>query len=263
MPLTKRVSRLNQVYQKKDKSHSTFKPFLWGFFVVILGYVVIGIFLKHGSLLTAQKTTPKPVKYTKTQTICLDPGHGGTDTGATYEDLTERDINLSVALEVRTILNKDGYQVFMTRTTNSPYLTNNDRVTYCNSKKATILVAIHQNDFTDNTTDYTLSLFYNTNAQSLAASLTNSTSSLLGITNDGIASFDDGELMRANMPATLIEGLFITNSQEYTDLTSGHSTRISLEAQGIVNGIENYFGNNNQQATQIQTLDQASPDNMP
>ena len=187
--------------------------------------------------------------------VCLDPGHGGNDMGASNQDLIERDINLSVAQQVRSKLEADGYQVFMTRTDNDSYLTNEDRVSYCNSTNANLLVSIHQNYFTDNTTDYTVALYYNQNSRGLAASLANATAAQLGTANNGISSFDDGELMRARMPAALIEGLFISSDSEYGLITAAGSGRLAGEALGIARGIEDYFRNPDQRPTQDAVLD--------
>ena len=33
--------------------------------------------------------------------IYIDPGHGGIDPGATYKDIYEKDINLSIALKLK------------------------------------------------------------------------------------------------------------------------------------------------------------------
>lgn len=264
MPIYKdeeRIPRRSEL--RKKKSSSCFWPWVKIAFVAVVIYVLGAGFLKFSKIFADQKPVVAAKKYTKPQVVCLDPGHGGDDTGATYYALTERDINLEVADKVQTTLENDGYKVVMTRTSNTPYLTNSDRVNFCNANHASVLVAIHQNDFTDPGTDYSIALYYNSNAVGLAASLANSASSELGVTNDGIATFDDGELVRAQMPAALVESLFITNQTEYDDLTSGSSARIDQEATGITNGILNYFKNPNQQPSQTQVLNQADPDNMP
>lgn len=49
--------------------------------------------------------------------IVLDPGHGGSDSGAVYQGRLEKDDNLALAMAVGKILEKDGYNVIYTRTT--------------------------------------------------------------------------------------------------------------------------------------------------
>lgn len=181
--------------------------------------------------------------YSKAQTVCIDPGHGGTDPGATTTDglITERDINLTVAKRVASDLNKAGYQVFMTRTTNDATLTNHDRYTYCNNQHATIMVSIHHNYFDDTTVDYATALFYKDQDQGLATSILNSVATKLSLQNDGISQFDDGVLSESTMPAALSEGFFITSDSEYDQLTASGSTRLDNEGDAIAAGITSYF----------------------
>ena len=54
----------------------------------------------------------------RTVTVIVDAGHGGMDGGATAADGTvEKDINLSIALKLRDMLDTAGYNVIMTRET--------------------------------------------------------------------------------------------------------------------------------------------------
>ncbi|HEX9060518.1 MAG TPA: N-acetylmuramoyl-L-alanine amidase [Clostridia bacterium] len=57
-------------------------------------------------------TTPDAIK-----TILLDPGHGGEDPGAVsdYSGLKEKDVNLSIATNLKQLLEKENYKVLMTR----------------------------------------------------------------------------------------------------------------------------------------------------
>lgn len=49
-------------------------------------------------------------------TIIIDPGHGGVDGGAVgYNDIVEKDINLSISLKLRTLFEASGFNVVMTR----------------------------------------------------------------------------------------------------------------------------------------------------
>lgn len=47
--------------------------------------------------------------------IYLDAGHGGIDSGATYKNIKEKDINLSISLKLEEILTKNGAIVYQTR----------------------------------------------------------------------------------------------------------------------------------------------------
>ena len=186
--------------------------------------------------LTENAATP-----TKAQTVCIDPGHGGDDTGAIYGNIFESKINLTVALAVKTILENDGYQVFMTRTDDTT-VGKRDRAYFCNSKKATVMVSIHHNSYqSDKSVDYGTALYFKDTDQLLAASILNSTSGILGVKNQGISKFDNSLLWVAEMPAALSEGFFMTNTAEYRSLQSASSHLLTDEAFGIASGIVNYF----------------------
>lgn len=212
--------------------------------IIIIGIVGFNANNSHNSHAHGPNLALAAVKtYAHIQTVCLDPGHGGVDPGAVTTDgtITERDINLQVANTAQQLLESAGYKVYMTRTDNNTSMTNHDRYTYCNDQKASIMVSIHHNFFTDSSVDYSTALFYKDQDQALATSVLNAVVSSLGTTNDGIASFDDGVLSESTMPATVSEGFFITSDAEDSDLTGGNATRLDVEAKGIAQGIENYF----------------------
>lgn len=48
--------------------------------------------------------------------ICIDPGHGGKDSGAVGHGLKEKDITLFISLEVARLLEAAGFKVALTRT---------------------------------------------------------------------------------------------------------------------------------------------------
>ena len=48
--------------------------------------------------------------------IIIDAGHGGVDSGAVgIDNVLEKDINLSIALKLRDLLNATGFNTTMTR----------------------------------------------------------------------------------------------------------------------------------------------------
>ncbi len=82
--------------------------------------------------------------------VCLDPGHGGADSGAYFArlDLSESDINLDVAYRLAGLLKAAGASVVMTRTGDQG-LTEAERAALCNRAQASILVSVHTNSFAD------------------------------------------------------------------------------------------------------------------
>ncbi|HOX41030.1 MAG TPA: N-acetylmuramoyl-L-alanine amidase [bacterium] len=178
---------------------------------------------------------------TLNKSVCLDPGHGGDDPGAMRGKIFERDINLIVAEKVRNLLESKGYTVFMTRTKNSQGLSKFDRYSFCNEKNTAILVAIHHNSYTSTKVNYTTALYYTEHDQLLAESIARSVSSSLKLENKGIAWFDNSVLSKSRMPAVFSEAFFLTNATELSRLSKKDYSRLEKEAEGVVNGIVNYF----------------------
>jgi len=78
------------------------------------------------------------------QTVILDPGHGGKDPGATNSYGTEATYNLSVANKVKAELEKRGFKVVMTRSSDV-YLSLQERVDIANQHKGAVFISIHFN----------------------------------------------------------------------------------------------------------------------
>jgi N-acetylmuramoyl-L-alanine amidase len=77
--------------------------------------------------------------------IVIDPGHGGHDPGAIANDLREKDINLKVALKLKSLLEKDPrFEVYLTREDDG-FIPLYDRTLIAIEKKADLFISIHVN----------------------------------------------------------------------------------------------------------------------
>ena len=83
-------------------------------------------------------------KSAKVETVVLDPGHGGTDQGASSSWGTEKSFALDVALAARVQLIRAGYRVEMTRATDVG-VSLEDRVNFANRFPNAVFVSIHFN----------------------------------------------------------------------------------------------------------------------
>jgi N-acetylmuramoyl-L-alanine amidase len=182
--------------------------------------------------------------------VLLDPGHGGTDSGAVNSKygLTEMEQTLIVANKLKALLEGDGYTVCMTRTSNSETLSNNDRYTYANTTGAKVLVSIHMNGSTNPSTDYTTTLFGKWRQdKELANTVFGSLSTLPAANGAGTIakrtpySFASGVLLKSTMPATIAETVFITSDREGQLLSNGPGTRQRQIAEALRVGIEDYL----------------------
>ena len=176
------------------------------------------------------------------KTVCIDPGHGGTSSGATLGSRLEKDDTLRLSLLVRDILEERGYTVVMTRDNDSD-VSLADRCKIANKARASLFVSIHRNSSTSpdatgmemwvhssNPTDDTLL------AQNILDCL-----DTLNITNRGIHSgYRDGADMNyyinrhTKMPSVLAEIDFISNKND----NKNYDENIDEYALAIANGIE-------------------------
>ena len=76
-------------------------------------------------------------------TVVIDPGHGGSSSGAVLGDRQEKDDNLRLSLLVRDILVERGYTVVMTRDGDTD-VSLEDRCKIANKAKASLFVSIHR-----------------------------------------------------------------------------------------------------------------------
>jgi N-acetylmuramoyl-L-alanine amidase len=201
-------------------------------------------------LTTASFATGAGAQPTCSGKVVLDPGHGGTDSGAvnTKYGLTEKEQTLDVAKRLEALLEEDGCTVYMTRTSNSQTLSNNDRYTYANTTGARVLISIHMNGSTSPSTDYTTTLFGKWRKdKKLANTVLGSLSALPAANGTGTIatrtpySFASGVLLKSDMPATIAETVFITSDREGQLLSNGTGARQQQIAQALRVGIEDYL----------------------
>lgn len=167
--------------------------------------------------------------------IALDAGHGGSDPGATYNGRTEKDDNLRLALKVGEILQKDGYDVFYTRT-DDIYDTPYAKAVKANNAEADYFVSFHRNysDIQGGGKGVQTLLYSNGGEkQRLAQNIQNELVAA-GFKDMGLEERPNlVVLKRTKMPAALVEVGFITNPEE----NSFFDDNFNQIAQAIANGI--------------------------
>src|SRR5581483_7452936 len=97
------------------------------------------------------KTSIEPILHPRQRgddklfhTICLDPGHGGKDTGGKVGPFMEKNFTLPLALELQTQLRAAGFRVWLTRT-NDQFVDLDDRIALGNHLRADLFISLHFN----------------------------------------------------------------------------------------------------------------------
>lgn len=174
--------------------------------------------------------------------IVLDAGHGGKDTGAPYYGWNEKDLVLSMTLQVGSILESAGYRVEYTRSDDT-YVSLAARAEQANTQQAEIFVSIHANAFPQNPAINGVETYYligGERAKDLAKAIH---AAVLEATGAGDRSTREANyyvLRYTDMPAVLVETGYMTNEEECALLASPEYQ--AQMAQGIANGIMAYLG---------------------
>ena len=192
-------------------------------------------FLIVGSVIAATSVT--------SHKIVLDAGHGGSSAGSTEcSGLAEAEANLDIAYRLKSLLEADGAEVFMTREDDSTK-SNKDRYEFANSVNGEALVSVHLNGSTNHEVNGTLGLYGKRNKDiDFAKTIHSRLASELGVLDQGVTNFASGVLLKSDMPATIQEAVYISNTQECAALTDGTGVRQQEIAQSLYNGLVDWFG---------------------
>jgi N-acetylmuramoyl-L-alanine amidase len=174
---------------------------------------------------------------TRYTTVVIDAGHGGFDRGGIPgQRVPEKIMTLDVALKLKPILEKAGYKVIMTRSTDV-FVPLGTRVAIANSYPNAIFVCIHFNSATRSGANGIETYFYSTESAPLASSIHSAVLGGAPSQNRGIRRRGYFVLRRTTIPAVLVECGFLTNPSE-AQYALSNSYRQKL-AQEIANGIVN------------------------
>lgn len=205
-------------------------------------------------------------------TICLDPGHGGSDSGANEFGTKESDLTLKIAQYCKEELSKYDVNVVMTRTTDTRLseeaaMDLKNRVEVAKKAGASYFISIHINSAA-NSAAKGAEVYYpntsgnknlSTNGQNLAKAIQKQLTALglydrgIKIRNytDGTTSYDPTSsdkdyygviryAKEANITGLIVEHCFISNKEEFDKYLSSNAKLQQLgiaDARGIVSAL--------------------------
>lgn len=205
-------------------------------------------------------------------TICLDPGHGGSDSGATAFGAKESDLTLKIAQYCKEELAKYDVNVVMTRTTDTRLseeaaMDLKNRVEVAKKAGASYFISIHINSAANSAAKGAEVYYPNTsgnknlssNGQNLAKAI-QSQLAALGLYNRGIKirNYTDGTTSsnpnssdqdyygviryakQANITGLIVEHCFISNKEEFDKYLGSNAKLQQLgiaDARGIVSAL--------------------------
>ena len=205
-------------------------------------------------------------------TICLDPGHGGNDSGATAFGAKESDLTLKIAQYCKEELSKYDVNVVMTRTTDTRLseeaaMDLKNRVEVAKKAGASYFISIHINSAANSAAKGAEVYYPNTsgnknlssNGQNLAKAIQSQLASL-GLYDRGIKirNYTDGTTSsnpnssdqdyygviryakQANITGLIVEHCFISNKDEFDKYLGSNAKLQQLgiaDAKGIVSAL--------------------------
>lgn len=195
--------------------------------------------------------------FNKKKLILIDPGHGGIDGGAVSKSGTiEKDINLKISLKLKDYLEKSGFNVMLTRESDTGLYSDEGRIrdkknedlsNRCKMKKEAqcdAFISIHLNMFPQSQY-YGAQVWYSKEGESaqLAHIIQQN---LIRDINDGnkrIEKCAKGayKILRCNddVPSVLVECGFLSNPEEEIKLKDeAYQDKI---AKSLANSIEEFF----------------------
>lgn len=190
-------------------------------------------------------TVPMSDKPLTGITIMLDPGHGGTETGAIGPlglKFAEKDINLKFAFNLKTELEAMGAKVLMTRTTDTT-VSLAARLAASRNARPDLFISLHSNSMDDNVDISKISgfaVFYReVFAKSISQAIYDRTISTLGRNKHGVNKKNFYVTRGTWTPSILLENGFVPNPQEFEWLVD-NSEQVKL-AKTITEAVVKYF----------------------
>lgn len=173
-------------------------------------------------------------KEEKQLVIVIDPGHGGRDPGKVgIDNILEKDVNLSISMKLKSLLEHNDIKVIMTRDTDIGLYNEGDsnkkradmhgRIRVIKDSKADLAISIHQNSFSEEYVKGAQVFYYNKSSQGkqLAELLQKQIVETIADGNHRKAKPNDNYYMLKNTecPLAIVECGYLTNIREAGLLT--------------------------------------------
>ena len=221
----------------------------------------------------AEKSTEAATEKLNGWKVAIDPGHQGswvdmsaqepsapgssetkakatTGTTGKFSGLNEYELNLQVSLLLRDELEDRGYEVVMTREDHDTAISNKERAELAAAEGADILVRIHANGSDDTSVNGALAMvpsqsnpyvgYMYEECYELGDDILKAYCESTGIADDGVQYYDNmSGINWSTIPVTILEMGFMSNQND--DLLMADETFQPVMAEGIANGIDDYF----------------------
>ncbi|WP_066289818.1 N-acetylmuramoyl-L-alanine amidase family protein [Bacillus sp. FJAT-29937] len=171
--------------------------------------------------------------------VFIDPGHGGTDPGATQNGLFEKNLTLQISKRIQTMLTAyDNIQVNLSRESDIT-VSLNERTNMANAWGADFLLSVHINSGGGTGFEDYIHPSKRQNSASYQEIIHEEIVKQIDLIDRGKKQENFHMLRESNMPAMLTENGFIDNPKDASKLSQ--SSYIDRIARGHVNGLVKAF----------------------
>lgn len=177
-------------------------------------------------------------KRTAEKVVLIDPGHGGTDCGATRNGIYEKNITLDISKRVYDLLTAKGVDVYMTRDDDSS-VSLQERVDISENINPDVFISIHVNSSNSESPNGLETHYYKDNSLTLAKTVHASMLNHIKAHNRGLFKSKFYVINHTTAPAVLVEIGFISNTAERGQLVT--ESRKQATAKAIAEGIYDYL----------------------
>lgn len=242
---------IKKIANKRKKKNNKKKRLIKVFNTFLILVMIFCVYIFWNAI---KPTVLEYVRWLSSPLVCIDAGHGGEQTGATYNGRIEKDDNLELAILVRDILKDKGIRVTMTRDKDET-LSLQDRTKYANRKHVSLFVSLHRN-YSDNIEASGIEIWAgkekSDNEKVLGNNLLNELLKCEYTNNRGLRfgsstseHSDYYVILKTDMPSVIVETGFISNIYD----NALYDENINEYANAICDGI-------------IKTLQELYPDEM-
>jgi N-acetylmuramoyl-L-alanine amidase len=199
-------------------------------FVSLAALLLAATFLLGGCATVATNTSHT------FNTVVVDAGHGGKDSGAYRRNAPpEKIVALDVALRVDRKLREAHLKTVLTRS-NDTFIPLDSRVALGNAQANSIFVSIHFNDSRRRGVEGVETYYHSPYAYDLTAAVERNLSTLPGTVNRGVHTARFRVLRNAHYPSVLVECGYLSNRSEARDAADADYREMLADriAQAIV-----------------------------
>lgn len=166
------------------------------------------------------------------QTVVLDPGHGGADSGAVGCGLQEDAVVLDVSLRAATLLRAAGLTVHLTRS-DDRFIELSARASFANARGASRFVSVHANANSGTPASGTETFVYtsaSSTSRTMGQQIQNDLIATWGLRDRGLKTANFSVIRRTSMPGALAELAFINRCDPDAGLLGSSAERGRIAA---------------------------------